>query len=198
MRDGRPLDGCVVGDVGDEAGGSFRAVDCARLKARDSSRQAQGSRELSSHTADARKVGLGRAEVGGGLLCGHWALGPGGKRIPPLGRQARRSNTALGSSSFARATTTDCDLLAARTGPGLWGSSQSISVDPWIWTPWPWPWLPAHPALEPPPTQNGSGSGSGSGPGSDRRLVEGSVSCAGEAASSSEMCVRVLVSAGTK
>lgn len=102
----------------------FPAGDCARLKARDWSRQAQGSRELSSHRADARKVGLGRAEVGGGLLCGHWALGPSGKRIPPLGRQGRRSNTALGELELARATATDCDLPTASTRPGLWGSSS--------------------------------------------------------------------------
>lgn len=45
--------------------------------------QVQGSRELSSQAADARKVGLGRAEVGGGAgWCGHHgALGPVGKRI---------------------------------------------------------------------------------------------------------------------
>lgn len=180
--------GCVVGDVGDEAGGSFRAGDCARLKARDSSRQAQGSRELSSHTADARTVGLGRAEVGGGLLCGHWALGPSGKRIPPLGLAKHGGPIQL---LGARACPGHYDRLrrAARTGPGLWGSSSRFR----------WTLGSGHPGPGPGylPTQHLSllrlkmGLGLGLGPADvwSRSLLVYTQ----QAASSSEMCVCALV-----
>lgn len=78
--------------------------------------RAQGSRELSSHAADARKVGLGRAEVGvvwaGSVGTGHLDLVQNGSLSLWSPRtEVQHSSLELELALLHRATTTDCDLL---------------------------------------------------------------------------------------
>lgn len=146
--------------VGEEASGSsWRLFQGSRLTQGLRLARAQGSRELSSLAADARKVGLGRAEVGGAgsVGTGHLGLLQNGYLPGPT--------QLLG----ARACPGDCDRLrpTARTGPGLWGSSSrfrwtlgsehpgpgpgylptqhlSLLESKWVWV-WVWVWTGSGP-----------------------------------------------------
>lgn len=175
----------------------------------------QGSRELSSHAADARKVGLGRAEVGGvgglaGCWCGHWAPGPGWEKRIPFPLVAKEGDPIAVVYSFlgARACPAACPgdygrlRPTARTGPGLWGSSSRFRWTLGSGHPGPG-YLPTRP-LEPPPSQNGS-LVLGLGP--VRRLAKEVVSsCAQQSSEQPPNCAYLswrygftkLASAGTK
>lgn len=148
----------MVGDVGEGASGSFPAVDCSELeaqRARDSSKPKAPESFRHTHAADARKLGLARAEVGG--VAAGW-VGTA-KRIPFL----RPPRLKVQYSSWgARACPGDYDRLRptpASTGPGLWGSSSRFRWTLGSGHPGPGPGdlvsVPAHSALEPLPRPEG-------------------------------------------
>lgn len=165
MRDGRPLDGCVVWRCGRGSKWFVSSRRVSRLKAQKApDSPGQGHKAPGSfrhtHAADARTVGLGRAEVGGvwAGCVGTGALGPGAKRIPfPQAAKDGGPTTALGGAPtqelalLGRATRADCDVL-------LHVQDQDCGVAPvrFRWTlgsghPGPGPgYLPTRHALEPP------------------------------------------------
>lgn len=78
--------------------------------------KAQGCRELSSHTANARATGLGRAEVGGGWLCGHWTSGMDPFPSPPSTEVQYSSRELELAQATATATSTSCACTTGIVG----------------------------------------------------------------------------------
>lgn len=81
-RNGRPLNGYVVGDVVEEGGGSFRGggCRCSMLKALDCPGPRLQGAFVTRSGCTQSWAGPGGSRGGG--LCGHWAPGPGWETDP--------------------------------------------------------------------------------------------------------------------